>query len=105
MKPGTTYVTVALILLFSFFLSPLSCRAQDVQPTGPYDSLREYIAALEARGKILKIKEVDQDNYEGTAFVYRMLDEKGLDASPGIKCEKEKIDGEWRDTPMYANLY
>jgi UbiD family decarboxylase len=105
MKPETNYVSVVLILFFSFLLSPLSCRAEEVQPTGPYDSLREYIAALDARGKILKIKEVDQDKYEGTAFVYRMLDEKGVDTSPGIKFEKVKIDGEWRENPMYANLY
>ena len=50
MKPGTNYVAVVLILFFSFLLSPLSCRAEEVNPTGPYDSLREYIAALEARG-------------------------------------------------------
>jgi len=96
---------ISLTVLFFIFSYSLSCSAEKVQPTGPYETLRDYIAALEARGKILKIKEVDQDKYEGTAFVYRMLDEKGLDTSPGLMFEKVKIDGEWRENPMYANLY
>ena len=116
---------ISLTALFFLFSYNLSCSAEKgsaekgnaekgsaekgsaekVQPTGPYETLRDYIAALEARGKILRIKEVDQDKYEGTAFVYRMLDEKGLDTSPGLMFEKVKIDGEWRESPMYANLY
>ena len=46
-----------------------------MKTTGPYDSLREYITALEARGRILRVKEVDQDNYEGTALMFRLIDE------------------------------
>jgi len=96
---------VSLTALFFIFSYTLSFSAEKVKPTGPYETLRDYITALEARGKILRIKEVDQDKYEGTAFVYRMLDEKGLDTSPGLMFEKVKIDGEWRENPMYANLY
>jgi len=40
--------------------------------TGPYDTIRDYLAALEARGRLLVIKEIDQDKYEATAFLYRM---------------------------------
>jgi len=29
-----------------------------MKTTGPYDSLREYIAALEARGKVLRVKKL-----------------------------------------------
>jgi len=94
---------ISLTALFFIFSYTLSFSAEKVKPTGPYETLRDYITALEARGKILRIKEVDQDKYEGTAFVYRMLDEKGLDT--GLMFEKVKIDGEWRENPMYANLY
>jgi len=34
----------------------------------PFDSLRDYAAALEKRGKFIRIKEMDQDRYEATAF-------------------------------------
>lgn len=98
-------VVIVFAVLFSLFPCTLCFSAEKVKPTGPYETLRDYIAALDARGKLLKIKEVDQDRYEGTAFVYRMLDEKGLDTSPGLMFEKVKIDGAWRESPMYANLY
>ena len=32
--------------------------------TGPFDSLREYVSALEARGLLIRISEMDQDKYE-----------------------------------------
>jgi len=79
---------ISLTALFFIFSYTLSFSAEKVKPTGPYETLRDYITALEARGKVLRIKEVDQDKYEGTAFVYRMLDEKGLDTSPGLMFEK-----------------
>jgi hypothetical protein len=69
---------ISLTALFFLFSYNLSCSAEKgsaekgsaekgsaekVQPTGPYETLRDYIAALEARGKILRIKEVDQDKF------------------------------------------
>jgi 4-hydroxy-3-polyprenylbenzoate decarboxylase len=78
---------------------------QNVQPTGPYDSLRDYLAALEARGRLLRIKEMDQDRYEATAFAYRLIEEFGYYAAPAILIERVKIDGQWMDGPVIANLY
>ena len=104
MKTRKTFLTVAIVMLV-MTVHALSFGAEKVPITGPYDTLREYLAALEARGRVLRIKEVDQDQYEGTAFVYRMLDEMGLDTSPAIAFEKVKIDGEWREGPMYGNIY
>ena len=40
----------------------------DVRLTGPYDSMRAYVAALEATGRLLRIKEMDQDQYEATGL-------------------------------------
>ena len=31
--------------------------------TGPYDSLREYMDAIEAHGNVIRIDKIDQDNY------------------------------------------
>lgn len=97
------FMVMTITLVISFY--SLSFSAEKVQLTGPHDTLRGYIAALEARGKLLRIKEVDQDKYEGTAFVYRMLDEMGLDSSPAIMFEKVKIDGKWREGQMLANIF
>ena len=40
--------------------------------TGPYDSLREYIEAIEEHGKLIRIDEIDQDAYELTGFMYKL---------------------------------
>lgn len=104
MKRRLSIVVMSTFIVTLSMLS-FSLAAEKAFNTGPYDTLREYIAALEARGKVLRIPEVDQDKYEGTAFVYRMLDEMGFDTSPVIMFEKVKIDGQWREGPMLANIY
>lgn len=73
--------------------------------TGPFDSLRDYIAALDSRGRLLRIKEMDQDRYEATAFVYRMIENLGYYESPAILIERIRIGGQWMDGPIIANLY
>jgi 4-hydroxy-3-polyprenylbenzoate decarboxylase len=100
---STLSVVSAIILVLS--LCSLSFGAEELKTTGPYDSLRDYIAALEARGRVLRVKEVDQDNYEGTALMFRLIDEYGADKAPAVLFEKVKIDGEWRQGPMLANLF
>ena len=71
---------------------------------GPYDSLRDYVADLKKRGKCIHIKEIDQDKYESTALVYKMLDRMGAKA-PGFIIERTKINGKWFDTPVVGNIY
>ncbi len=70
----------------------------------PYDSLRDYAADLEARGKLLRIKEMDQDAYEMTAFSYR-LNDRQRDKAPGFIVERTKVNGTWYDSPVIANIY
>jgi 4-hydroxy-3-polyprenylbenzoate decarboxylase len=98
-------ISVVSTIVFALSLSSLAFAEEEVKTTGPYDSLRDYIAALDARGKILKVKEVDQDNYEGTALMFRLVDEYGADFAPAVMFERIKIAGEWREGPMLANLY
>ena len=38
--------------------------------TGPYDSLRDYMDAIEAHGNVIRIDKIDQDNYELTGLMY-----------------------------------
>ena len=44
--------------------------------TGPYDSVRDYIDALDAAGHVVRIPHMDQD--ENTAFAYRVMDKIGF---------------------------
>jgi 4-hydroxy-3-polyprenylbenzoate decarboxylase len=104
MKSKRTLSAVSAIIV-ALSLSSLSFAAEELKTTGPYDSLRDYVAALEARGRVLRVKEVDQDNYEGTALMFRLIDEYGADKAPAVLFEKIKIDGEWREGPMLANLF
>lgn len=71
---------------------------------GPYDSLRDYVFDLEKRGKIIRIKEIDQDKYESTALLFKMLDRMKENA-PGFIIEKTKINGKWLETPVVGNIF
>jgi UbiD family decarboxylase len=68
-----------------------------------FDSLREYIAEMEARDNLLRIAEMDQDRYEMTAFGYR-LDDRDRANAPAFLVERTKINDRWYDTPVVANV-
>jgi 4-hydroxy-3-polyprenylbenzoate decarboxylase len=76
-----------------------------IQLTGPYDSMRDYVEALEATGRLLRINEMDQDRYEATGFAYRLVDKYGFNGAPAFLVEKMKIDGEWMNGPVLANIF
>lgn len=78
---------------------------KNVQLTGPFDSLRDYVAALEARGRLIRIKEMDQDKYETTAFAYRIIDEYGYYSAPTFLVERIKQGGKWYNNPLIGNPY
>ena len=82
-----------------------AAHGHNVRLTGPYDSLRDYIAALDARGRLLRIKEMDQDQFEVTGFAYRLIDKFGLCAAPAFLIERVKIDGQWIEGPVLSNIY
>ena len=77
----------------------------NVQMRGPFHSLRDYVAALEARGRLVRIPEMDQDRYEATAFAYALIDKKGYYGAPAFLIERVKMDGQWVEGPVIANLY
>lgn len=70
----------------------------------PYDSIRDYVAALEMRGRLVRVPEMDQDKYEMTAFAYR-LNDRMRDKAPAFLIERTKINNRWYDTPVVGNLY
>ncbi len=70
----------------------------------PYDSLRDFVYDLEKREKLIRIKEIDQDKYESTALLFKMLDRMGNKA-PGFLIEKTKANGKWLETPVVGNIF
>ena len=70
--------------------------AASAAPAAPFNSLRDYVAAMEAHGNVLRIAKIDQDAYEGTALMYRLVDRHGLYRAPVVIFEEVKIDGQWR---------
>ncbi len=72
---------------------------------GPCASVRDYIGALEQRGRLLRIPSMDQDRFEATAFAYRLIDRFGIEHAPAFLIERVKTGGAWRNGPVVANAY
>lgn len=72
-------------------------------PTAPFDTMRDYIEALEARGLVMHFDRVDQDAYEATALMYRAIDEFGMYEAPTLVFDNIKVDGQWMQGPVIAN--
>jgi len=77
--------------------------AGDVWKRAPFDSFRDYIKAIEEAGLVFHVKRLDQDNYEMTALMYRLIDEYGWYDAPAIMADEVKIDGEWVKGPVITN--
>ena len=72
---------------------------------GPYASLREYLEALEKFGRVLHINEVDQDQYEATGFMYRLMEKYSAVEAPVVSFDRIKTQGQWMQGPVLGNLY
>ena len=72
---------------------------------GPFDDLRSYVRELDRRGLLLKIRDVDQDKYEATALMYRLVDRFGMYLAPTLYIENIKIDGKWHKGPIISNHF
>ena len=72
---------------------------------GPFDDLRSYVRALEQRGLLLKLRNIDQDKYEATALMYRLVDKFGMYEAPTLYIENMKIDGVWHKGPIICNHF
>lgn len=79
-------------------------RATDWQ-VGPFEDLREWIAELERRNLVLRVRNIDQDAYEGTALMYRLIDRFGMYFAPALVMENVRIDGRWYKGPIITNHF
>ncbi|MDP6436098.1 MAG: UbiD family decarboxylase [Gammaproteobacteria bacterium] len=73
-------------------------------PKAPFDSIRDYMAALDAHGLVMRVPEIDQDEYQVTALMFRATDRYGFFRSPAFIYDKIKIDGDWIDGPLVGNF-
>lgn len=73
-------------------------------PAAPFDTMRDYIAALQANGLLMRLDRVDQDAFHATALVYRGTDKYGMFNMPALRFDNVKIEGEWRKGPVFALL-
>ena len=72
---------------------------------GPFEDLRDWMGELERRGLVLRVRDIDQDAYEGTALMYRLVDRFGMYFAPALIMENIKIDGRWHKGPIIANHF
>jgi 4-hydroxy-3-polyprenylbenzoate decarboxylase len=79
-------------------------RSSTKVTVGPYDTFRDAIAALDARGRVVRIARVDQDAYEATALMYRLCDRYGAEGAPAVVFEEVKIGGKWIKGPVIGNF-
>ncbi|MEZ5566069.1 MAG: UbiD family decarboxylase [Gammaproteobacteria bacterium] len=76
-------------------------RAGTMAPLTPCD----YVAELDRRNLLIHIDRLDQDAYEATALMYRLIDEYGLYQTPAFLVKEVKIEGRWVRGPMLVNQY
>jgi 4-hydroxy-3-polyprenylbenzoate decarboxylase len=52
---------------------------------------------------VLRVDRIDQDAYEGTALMYRLVERYGLEGAPAVLIDSVKIDGSWVRGPVIGN--
>ena len=72
-------------------------------PQAPFDSFRDWIAALDAHGLLMRFDRVDQDAYEMPALFFKATDMYTMYGAPCMMFDEVKIDGEWVKGPVIVN--
>jgi 4-hydroxy-3-polyprenylbenzoate decarboxylase len=72
-------------------------------PTAPFDSIRDWIAALDAHGLLMRFDRVDQDAFEIPALFFKAIDRYEMYGAPCMLFEEVKIDGKWVKGPVIIN--
>ncbi len=81
-----------------------TARRRSRAPSAPFDSLRDYLAMLEDRGLLLRFDGVDQDAYEATGIMYRVVDRYGRFQAPTVLFEDLRVGGRRFRGPVISNL-
>lgn len=70
----------------------------------PYDSMRDWVAALEAHGLLIRMGDVDQDQFHATGAFFNLTDKFTWWGAPAMLFDRVRIDGDWVEGPLLANL-
>ena len=73
-------------------------------PRPPFDSMRDYVAALEAHGLLQRFSGIDQDRYDATAIMYRLVDSFGVYGAPAVWFDDITANGKKFAGPVVTNL-
>ena len=72
-------------------------------PQAPFDGMRDWIAALEAHGLLMRFDRIDQDQYQIPALFFKATDMYSMYGTPCMLFEEVKINGEWVKGPVIIN--
>ncbi|MGI9329207.1 MAG: UbiD family decarboxylase domain-containing protein [Gammaproteobacteria bacterium] len=72
-------------------------------PRAPFDSLRDWTAAMEAHGLLMRFDRIDQDQFEIPALFFKATDLFTMYGAPCMMFDKVKIEGKWVDGPVLIN--
>jgi 4-hydroxy-3-polyprenylbenzoate decarboxylase len=84
--------------------APTSPARNAAAPRPPFDSLRDWVAALEAHNLLVSVDRVDQDAYQATGLVFRATDRFGRFGVPAMRFDNVKIEGQWVKGPVFGLL-
>jgi len=85
-------------------------RSKPAQSTGnnalkpPFDSMRDYVEALDQHGLLQHFSGVDQDQYDATAITYQLVDAFGVYGAPAIRFDDITANGKSFKGPVVSNL-
>jgi len=72
-------------------------------PKAPFDSFRDWMAALDAHGLLMRFDRIDQDAYQIPALFFKATDKFTMYGAPCMMFDEVKIDGEWVKGPVIIN--
>lgn len=73
-------------------------------PKAPFDSLRDFVDALDQHGLLQRFSGVDQDKYEATAIIYQLIDQFGVHGAPAVWFDDITANGKSFTGPVVSNL-
>jgi 4-hydroxy-3-polyprenylbenzoate decarboxylase len=82
----------------------VAARAPAAAPKPPFDSMRDWVAALEAHNLVLGFDRIDQDAWQATGLVFRATDRFGMFGVPAMRFDEVKIEGRWVKGPLFGLL-
>ncbi len=94
------YTTNADAALFS---GKKSKGAAATAPQAPFDSMRDWIAALEAHGLVLRFDRIDQDAFHIPALFFKATEKYSWYGAPCMIFDEVRIDGQWVKGPVVIN--